>query len=330
LYRTSASAYVGDQHPGYLSSDWAQKRAKQNKVPFIQVQHHHAHAASLIADNQYPSDEAIIACVLDGTGYGDDGNIWGGEILIADACSYRRVAHLQYAPLPGGDRCIRQPARTALAYLYAAEIAWHDELQCRSCFSDPDLNLLRQQLQKQINVVQTSSMGRLFDAVASLLGLRHSIDYEGQAASELEALAETAVRGGASESVPGYAFPWSSSKPSQLNYGPLLSAICAELQKGADLAMVALKFHVAVARAFTEQCLRVQAEELAMSQGRKLDCVGLTGGVFQNTLLLRLMQDCLTREGFRVLTHSVVPPNDGGLALGQALIGRERLKRSMT
>lgn len=331
LYRIDPMAYVCDQHPGYLSVTWAEAQARQAQVPLLRVQHHHAHAAALLAEHQRRSDSAMIACVLDGTGYGDDGCIWGGEILIADAFSYRRVAHLQYLPLPGGDQCIQHPARAAVAFLYAAGLPFQEKLPCIGYFSELDLRRLQQQLNRQINVVSTSSIGRLFDAVASLIGLRHSIDYEGQAASELEALAETALKSSVQDQIGDlhfvYPFCWSAAQPRQLHYGPMLSAICDAMIKRQDPAIIALKFHITVARAFSEQCARIRAENLLADPNADLNCVGLTGGVFQNALLIRLMHEFLASQDFRVLTHSVVPANDGGLALGQALIGREWLKR---
>ena len=317
LYQAKPELVVADQHPGYLSVAWARQRASDWNVPLIQVQHHHAHAAAVLAEHQVPVDQSIITCVFDGTGYGSDGAIWGGEILLANARTFQRAGHLQYAALPGGDSCILKPAKTALAFLFSFDLPWTDQLPCVQSFTNQELTNLRIQLQKKIGTVPTSSMGRLFDAVAALIGLRQEIDYEGQAALELEALADDAL---ASEpemaaSIADYSMRWSDEAVAKLDAGPLLQQVVSDVLAGTQPGLIAARFHQSIAAAVTWQCQRLR-------QLHAISRVGLTGGVFQNALLLKLMRHELDRAGFEVLTHRVVPPNDGGLSLGQVVVAR--------
>ncbi len=188
LFRCQPERVICDAHPGYLSSRWARSYAQTNNLPLIEVQHHHAHALSLMAEHALPEDSQIVAFTFDGTGFGTDGAIWGGEVLLARYKGFQRFAHLKYVPLPGGDSAVRHPVRVALAHLFAAGIEWTPDLPCVEACTPVELRILHHQLTAGTHSVQTSSMGRLFDAVAALLGLRRSVSYEGQAAIELEAL----------------------------------------------------------------------------------------------------------------------------------------------
>jgi len=327
LYRAEPRAIVADLHPGYISTTWARQQAQRFGVPLIQVQHHHAHAAALITEHHLAPDQPLIACVFDGTGYGSDGAIWGGEILIATSGEFSRVGHLQYMPLPGGDSCILQPAKTALAYLHATGLPWASELACVQHFSAADQARLRLQLDKGINTLPSSSMGRLFDAVAALIGLRTSIDYEGQAAMELEWLAESELK--EPETISPYPILWSGQPTAVLQIHPLLTAIFNDVLRGIDRAIIAARFHLTIATATLRICQRLRSASrdysLTVSQQQSVfqpDLVGLTGGVFQNGLLLQLLHSRLEADGFRVLIHSAVPPNDGGLAIGQVAVAR--------
>jgi len=330
LYQAQPQAMAADLHPGYISTGWARQQAQRLGIPLIHVQHHHAHAAALIAEHGLALDQPFLACVYDGTGYGSDGAIWGGEILLATASDFRRAAHLQYMPLPGGDSCILQPAKTALAYLHAAGLPWINELACVQHFSAADQNRLRVQLEKGINTLATSSMGRLFDAVAALLGLRQVIDYEGQAALELESLAESGLA--ENEKYSPYPACWSKEPTAVLQISVLLEAIYNDVLNGVERSVIAVRFHLTIAEATVEICQRLRSaasDDCQPASSRQpapeLNVVGLTGGVFQNEVLLRLLHNRLHAAGFRVLIHSSVPSNDGGLALGQAVVARHKL-----
>jgi hydrogenase maturation protein HypF len=326
LYRVKPDVVAADLHPGYVSTTWAKQLSRDWNVPFIQIQHHHAHAASLIAEHGVPADQPIIACVLDGTGYGTDGAIWGGEILAASATSFRRVAHIEYLPLPGGDSAILEPAKTALAFLHGCGLDWNKQLPSVQHFSSQRLELLRRQLEKNVNTFKTSSMGRLFDTVASLIGIRHKIDYEGQAALELEALAEEGFL--SHGDIQAYGCHWSKDSVSQMRVSKILEEICNDVCQGVEPALIAARFHQTVACCLVAICQRLRDENSANSTPNRNTAsnfqtsktVGLTGGVFQNTVLLQLVHASLEAAGFRVLIHHHVPPNDGGLALGQALV----------
>lgn len=299
LFTVSPAVVACDQHPGYLSAEWAARYAERRGLPLVRVQHHHAHVASLLTDTGWTDGPLLVAC-FDGTGYGTDGAIWGGEFFIADGGRIERIAHLKYVPLPGGDAGIRKPYRIALAHLWAAGVEWSDELPCvRACPSE-ERKVLRQQLARNVNCVPTSSMGRLFDAVASLADVRHEVSYEGQAAMELEVVA-------AGPADP-YPFDVLTSMPMVIDPAPMLAAIVADLRGHNGTAAIAARFHVTVVEMIVAIARRVNAST-----------VGLTGGVFQNTSLLKLAVDRLQTDGLRVLGHRQVPANDGGLALGQAV-----------
>ena len=294
---------AADLHPGYQTRSWAERQVGAR--PLDLVQHHHAHVASLLAEHGRLGDPAV-GVAFDGTGYGCDGTIWGGEILAVgpDSHRFRRVGHLKPVPLPGGDAAVRNPWRMALSQLWVAGIEWTPDLAPVSAASPAELAVTRSQLEGDVGCVPCSSMGRLFDAVASLLGVRHRIDYEGQAAIELEVLAESVAQ-----------------TPTQLRMDVhtdgvidptgMVRAMVSALHAGVEPAVLAAGFHQAVADAVLEVVGLVAGE---------VRLVGLTGGVFQNVLLLRKCRQQLQQSGFEVLTHHAVPPNDGGLALGQAAV----------
>lgn len=294
---------AADLHPGYHTRTWAERHAGER--PLDLVQHHHAHVVSLLAEHRRIG-EPIVGVSFDGTGYGCDHTIWGGEILTLGTDSHRfvRAGHLLPVPLPGGDAAVRNPWRMALSQLWMAGIDWTPDLAPVAAASPDELRLTRSQLESGAGCVPCSSMGRLFDAVASLLGVRHRIDYEAQAAIELEALAESA-RG----DVPY--LPLSVRPDGVIDPAIMVQTLVSGLRAGTRPAVLAAAFHRAVADAVVEVVRQVAgAVRLA----------GLTGGVFQNVLLLRACRTRLQLAGFEVLTHHVVPPNDGGLALGQAAI----------
>lgn len=319
LFAVQPTAIVCDAHPGYLSARWAERYAATLGVPVVRVQHHHAHVASLMLDAAWTGGPVLGVC-FDGTGYGSDGSIWGGEFLLADGPSMRRLAHLKPVPLPGGDASVRRPYRQALAHLWAAGVPWESALPCVTACPSTEARLLAQQLPRGVGCVPTSSMGRLFDAVAALVGLRPVVTYEAQAAMELETLAtrelaglwtvESAYRFGLSASP--HARPVVvDNEPVVIDAGPVVAAVAADVRAGVSAARVAARFHAAVVEMV---CAVVQH----LAERERLTAVGLTGGVFQNLLLTEWVVQRLRAAGLTVLTHRAVPCNDGGLALGQA------------
>ncbi|MEP7010099.1 MAG: carbamoyltransferase HypF [Acidobacteriota bacterium] len=311
LFRIEPERIACDLHPDYLGTRWAERQAAGRGLPLVRVQHHHAHIAALMAEHGLPGDRPVLGASFDGTGYGHDGAIWGGEILLAYYARAERIAHLRYAPLPGGDAAIRHPRRMALAHLAAAGIEWHPELPPVAATPEGERRILARQLATGFGTVPTSSMGRLFDAVSALADLAQESRFEGQAAMALEAAAEGSTGGETGGGT--YRFALRDEDILRLDPTPLLAAVVRDRLRGEDPGKIAARFHTAVADALVAACLH----------GRKktgVSTVALSGGVFQNVRLLRLAKDGLTRAGFAVLTHHKVPPNDGGLALGQAVI----------
>jgi len=312
LFRVQPRAVAHDLHPGYLSTQFALRMPDLEKIG---VQHHHAHIASCMAENGLRGK--VIGVALDGTGYGTDGRIWGGEFLVADYGGFERRAHLRYVPLAGGDTAVRQTWRPALAYLAdtfgpAAEFP---ELALWREVPESQRKLVRSMIAHRVNTIDTSSCGRLFDAVASLAGLRQQVTFEGQAAIELEAIAAE----GLSDSYP-FAID-ADGGADTLDFRPAIERIVAEVRTGTPAPAIAARFHNAVAEAIVEVCRRLRAAE-------KLNRVCLSGGTFQNMKLLARTLTGLRRLGFEVFIHAQVPPNDGGIALGQALIATEALRES--
>jgi hydrogenase maturation protein HypF len=301
IYGTVATRVATDAHPGYQTRRWAE----DSGLPITYVQHHHAHIASVMAEHGVASDQRVIGIAFDGTGFGPDGTIWGGEVLVAGYDRFERVAHLRTVPLPGGDTAVRRPSRVALAHLWSAGVAWDDDLPPVAATPPHERALLASQFEHDLLLVPTSSMGRLFDAVSSLLGVRHQAAYEAQAAIELEWLAT----GGVAPD-PGYAF---TLLDGAFDAAPVVRAMVDDLRQGRAVADIAAGFHLAVARV-----IALTASQISASHG--LHTVGLSGGVFQNMLLARLARRELAAANLVVLTHRMVPPNDGGLALGQMAV----------
>jgi hydrogenase maturation protein HypF len=322
LYGIDAELVAADAHPGYQTRRWAEQAcdgAGSSPVALAEVQHHHAHVASVMAEHAVPLEERVIGVAFDGTGYGDDGTIWGGEILVAGYREAERVGSLAAVPLPGGDSAVRRPYRVALAHLWAAGIEWTDDLAPVGALGPGERTMLERQLTRGVGCVPTSSMGRLFDAVSSLLGLCHHAGYEAQAALQLQWAAEAALERDP-ESVPRYRFEISGC---ELKPAPVLRALNFDRRAGVRTGAMAAGFHAAVAGAVVDAATSVRA-------GTGLETVALSGGVFQNTLLLGLVRRQLTARGFAVLTHRQLPPNDGGLALGQAAVAAARAMAAAT
>jgi len=306
LFRIAPERVVCDLHPDYLSTRFAEDFARAHGLPVpTRVQHHRAHIAACLADNGWPRDGGpVIGVALDGTGYGDDGAIWGGEWFLGDYNGLRRVAHLEPLPLPGGDAATRAPWRITVAYLHA--LLEPEDFPADLCFAGfcpGEAGFIRQQIEKGLNVPRTTSMGRLFDAVSALLGVRSEISYEAQAAIELEQLAW-----GAQDWRP---FPF-TIEDGVVRLAPLFYALLETLERGGALPDIAARFHATVARMVLEVCVRLRDVS-------GVTTVALSGGVFQNALLLDLTVPMLEAADFDVLVHHQVPCNDGGLSLGQAV-----------
>lgn len=307
IHAVTPDVVAVDAHPGYLTSKWARSRHPDR---IVEVQHHHAHIAAVMAEHELDPHEPVIGIAFDGTGYGRDGTIWGGEVLLADADGYRRLAHLAPVDLPGGDAAVRNPCRVALSHLRSAGVDWTVDLPPVQAVEPHELTLLARQLERRFACVPTTSMGRLFDAIASLLGLRHQISYEAQAAIQLEVAADRSDDRGA------YRFAFDGSTIDQT---PVVRAIVEDLRAGVAVSDVARRFHAAVALAVVEVALAARDDGAC-------SVVALSGGVFQNALLVTMCVDALRSSGFTPLTHHLVPPNDGGLALGQAFVAAHRIE----
>ena len=317
LFRIEPEMIIYDMHPDYLSTRYAINRSTHSAVPAIPVQHHHAHITSCLADNLYHGEEPVIGIAFDGIGYGEDDLIWGGEFLIADYQGYTRAGQLKYFPLPGGDTAIREPWRMALSALHSCELPWEEHyppVKYAASLSAkvPDLSLLgvlKNQLNTRINTPLTSSIGRLFDAVASLIGICHSITYEGQAAIELEAIADPNEQG---------IYPFIITPENIFDPGPMLKVILEEITQQVRGSTISARFHNSLAEMVLHMATRLRDEY-------HLNQVALSGGVWQNMTLLTKSVPKLEAADFQVFLHQRVPPNDGGLALGQVVIGQRTL-----
>jgi hydrogenase maturation protein HypF len=301
LFDVTPEVVAYDLHPEYLSTKYALELAD---VGLVGVQHHHAHIASCLADNNAVGP--VLGVAFDGTGYCSDGTLWGGEFLLADLTGFQRMAHLVPVPLPGGAAAIRQPWRMAAAYL--GDDAPHELIQRNVQHWDA----VRAMVSRQVNAPLTSSAGRLFDAVAAVLGIRDAINYEGQAAIELEQRADLAEHG-------TYPAAVTEGPALQLHGVDLVRAAANDLRAGVAPEVIATRFHHGVADAIVRVCLMLR-------DSTGLGVAALSGGVFQNVLLLERTVAGLERSGFRVLTHSRVPPNDAGISLGQVAVAAASLR----
>jgi len=308
LFQFIPEGIACDQHPDFLSTSFAASIAEKFRVPITPVQHHHAHLAACLSENNLPLDKEVLALTFDGTGYGSDGAIWGGEFLLGSATDFKRSGHLQYLPLPGGDAAIKRPYRIALAYLYSLDLLDKVPSLGNWC-SEQELRLLKTQLDKNLNVFQTSSMGRLFDAVSALIGIRKEVSYEGQAAIELEEIADHSVED---------CYP-STLQEGQIMVKSIFESILKDIDNNIPVPVISSRFHNTV--------ISVSSELIRHIIGSKpINTVLLSGGVWQNQLLLRKMQIELHQQGLRVVTHHLTPPNDGCISLGQAVIAGSIMK----
>ncbi len=303
-----------DLHPEYLATKYALDTDIPQKIG---VQHHHAHIASVLAEHGL--NGPVIGIAADGTGFGTDGAVWGCEIMAADLTDFERLAHLAYIPLPGGERAVRQPWRMAAAYLaqtYGDAFLELDVPFTRQ-LDRSKWHILAQMIARGINSPQTSSLGRLFDAIAALIGLRNEVFYEGQAAIELEVLAWSEHGTHAKEAYP---FVIREQTPAILDVSPMIRAIVSDIQKGLSPLHIAHRFHRTIA-----ELLAAAACEARERTG--LHSVALSGGVFQNRLLLETLIAQLEEMDFQVYINRRVPPNDGGLSLGQLAVAAARIQK---
>ena len=307
LFRIEPQVVAYDLHPNYLSTKFA---LALDSVQKIGVQHHHAHIASCMAENGIT--DKVIGVAFDGTGFGMDGKIWGGEFLIADFAAFERRAHFRYVPLAGGDTAVREPWRLALSYLLDTFGPKVDSLDLPLWRRVPSkkIETVRAVIERGIHTVQTSACGRLFDAVASIIGVRDEVNFEAQAAIELETSALEGIE-------TAYPFAISSGEPQEIDMRPAIEAIVSDLLAGKPPGWIAAAFHNTIVAVVLAVCGRLQKSE---GIGR----VCLSGGTFQNYYLLERTVAGLRLDGFEVFLHAKVPPNDGGISLGQAVIANAR------
>jgi hydrogenase maturation protein HypF len=308
LYRAEPSTVACDAHPDYLSSRWA----RASGLPVRLVQHHLAHVLSCMAENEVAPPALGVS--WDGTGHGTDGTVWGGEFFAIGPASARRVATFRPFPLPGGDRAVREPRRTALGVLHETfgASAWEGRpTAAASAFSARERGVIRTMIERGVNTPRTSSVGRLFDAVASLAGVRQHVRYEGQAAMELEFALEglATEEGYPFDLVPGPSSAAAGSAPAWIvDWRPLIAAVCADVNAGCPVGLVSARFHNALATVVVEVAARVAVERVVLS-----------GGCFQNRYLSERVVSALAAAGFKPCWHQRIPPNDGGIALGQVV-----------
>lgn len=300
LFRIKPELVAYDMHPGYYTTKYAEKITD---IPRIVVQHHHAHIAACMADNGL-TDRQVIGLSFDGTGYGTDGKIWGGEVLLASYADFERVAHLEYLPLPGGDTSTRNPWRIAVGYAEALGLSV-DDLHFLKSIEPSFVDIVRKQVQKKLNAPETSSMGRLFDAVAALTGIRNEVTYEAQAAMELEVLSKSALNAACP-------YPF-EIEDDVIRLGELLKVVIDDVRKNEPASLIGARFHHTICKMAVDVSKRVR-EQSGINE------VALSGGVWQNQVLLDLTRSTLLKDDFVVYTHQLTPANDGGLALGQAVI----------
>jgi hydrogenase maturation protein HypF len=308
---------VHDLHPGYLSTAWAREWARERGLGLIAVQHHHAHVAGCMAEHSL--DGPVIGLSLDGTGYGSDGRIWGGEVLICRMESFERFAHLEYVPMPGGEAAIREPWRMALGHLSAAGFdIGSSEMLALVGATAKEARVLTRMMERGVNAPLTSSLGRLFDGAAAVVLNRRVVDYEAQAAIELEGLAVDEL------DEPGYDLEmlggnWAAREPMRISAEPLWRGLIEDLRSGVSKAQIAGRFHAAVAAGFVRAAVLARA---ATGPGQ----VALTGGCMHNRRLARLLRVGLEAEGFEVFQHVQVSPGDGGLSYGQVAVAAAMLR----
>ncbi len=307
MFRINPEIIACDLHPDYLSTQYAEEIGAKKGLKVVKVQHHHAHIVSCMAENNIK--EKVIGVAYDGTGYGDDGNIWGGEFLLCDLKEYIRVGHLKYYPLPGGDKAIMEPWRMAYSYLYSiyGPKAKTLDIDFNRRMDYDRLSIIEKMINKNINSPFTSSCGRLFDAASSLIGVRDEISYEGQAAMELESFCAPGIK---------ERYNFCICKEGEefiIDPREIFIDIIKDLKEGIDKKVIAAKFHNTVAEFTLNLCGKIR-------KSTGINKIALSGGVFQNCYLTEKIISLLEKDDFQVYTQRKVPPNDGGISLGQAVV----------
>jgi len=307
MFRLKPEIIACDLHPDYLSTQYAEEIKAKKGLKLVKVQHHYAHIVSCMAENNLKGK--VIGVAYDGTGYGDDGNVWGGEFLLCDLKEYLRVGHLKYYPLPGGDKAIVEPWRMAYSYLYSiyGPRAKKIDIDFYRRMDYDKLSIIKKMIDKNINSPLTSSCGRLFDAASSLIGIRDEISYEGQAAMELESFCASGIKGRYKFSI------YKEEEKFIIDPQGVFIDIIEDLKKGLEKKVMAAKFHNTVAEFTVDLCGKIR-------ENTGINEIALSGGVFQNKYLTEKVVFLLEDKGFKVYIQRKVPTNDGGISLGQAVI----------
>ncbi len=318
-FEIEPQSVIHDMHPGYLSTTWGIDWARERGLPLIAVQHHHAHIAACMAEHGLV--EPVIGLALDGTGYGIDRRIWGGEVLITRLDGFQRFAHLDYVPMPGGDAAVREPWRMALAHLYTAgiDVLSADMLELLGA-DETDARLLLHMAERGIHSPLTSSLGRLFDAVAAIVLGRRTVDYEAQAAIELEGVAIDEP-----DNIEGYEVTLTAGRCENLDAAricvqPMWTELLRDVRAGVREARISARFHAGIANVYAAAASAARTET-------GINIVALSGGVMHNRRLGRLLRNRLEANGFAVLQHAKVSPGDGGLSYGQAAVAAAILSK---
>jgi len=320
-FEIDPQAVVHDLHPGYLSTQWAKEWAKDRGLQTIAVQHHHAHVAGCMAEHGLT--DRVIGLALDGTGYGSDGKIWGGEVLIASLAGFERFAHLDYVPMPGGEAAIKEPWRMALGALHAAGYDVESEQMLALLGAERnEAHVLNRMIERKINSPMTSSLGRLFDAVAAVVLWRRAVDYEAQAAIELEGIAvDEQNRFEQGDYVPElHEADKGSASKAVIRTEKMWKAVLKDLWRGVPASRISARFHAGVAEGFINAAANARIET-------DINVVALSGGCMHNRRLARLLRAGLEEEGFAVYQHKNVSPGDGGLSYGQVAVAAAMLSR---
>lgn len=312
LFRIEPNLIVTDSHPLYFTKEYSENYGIEHKIPLLRVQHHHAHVASVMAEHHI--DDAVIGVSFDGTGYGEDGNIWGGEFLLCKGWKFVRMGHLQYVPMIGGDQSMKEGWKSAMCYMAAIE----REAEMIPLAEDSRYAVVKAAIHHGINTIYNSSMGRLFDGVAAALGIQDENRYEGECAIMLENAAARCKEQGVSPYIMTFLF-WQEEGVYKITPAPIFQAIGKALNMGVSVEALALGFHEAVAKMILSLC-----EKISKATGVKK--VALTGGVFQNKILMERTLELLREEDFEIYYNISVGTNDGGISLGQTYIGMEYLK----
>ena len=322
-FEIEPQAVVHDLHPGYLSTQWAKEWAHERGLPLIAVQHHHAHVAGCMAEHGL--EGPVIGLALDGTGYGSDGKIWGGEVLLSSLDSFERFAHLEYVPMPGGDAAIKEPWRMAFAHLRAAGFDVESAASLSGA-KEQDARVLDRMMERGVYAPLTSSLGRLFDAVAAVVLNRRVVDYEAQAAIELEGIAiDESDRLDRNDYVPDL---WSAKScmdiapdgSSIIHTKSLWLAILDDLRRGVSKKRISSRFHSGISEGFIGAAANAR-EKTGIKQ------VVVSGGCMHNRRLAQLLRSGLEEEGFEVFQHRCISPGDGGLSYGQVVVAAAMLAK---